>query len=126
MISPRITSNASNAIQNVSPSRWNDLINTWGGYSPNQTGNPDIGTAMWSIFMQYPDICGPVAYVILFSVPFVMLWVVHADLVPVSIVGIFFGFYVSFFVGGAFFMVGLLFIALALTTVIWSLAQKRG
>lgn len=118
--------NASNIIANISPSRWQAIINTWGGYGNTTTQPPDAGTVIWNIAMQYPDLVGPVAYVIIFAMPFIMMWIVHADMVPAAIVGIFFGLYISFYVSGNFFNVGLLFIGLSLTTIVWSLAQKRG
>jgi hypothetical protein len=123
---PRQTSNASNVIQNITPSRWNDLINTWGGYSNQTTKPPDAGRVIFTIAMQYPDILGPIAYVVIFAIPFIMMWIVHSDMVPAAIVGIFFGLYISFYIGAQYFFVGLLFIVLALTTIVWSMAQKRG
>jgi len=123
---PRVTSNASNVIQNITPSRWENLINTFGGYSNQTTQPPDAGTVIWNIAMQYPDLVGPIAYVVIFAMPFIMMWITHADMVPAAIVGIFFGLYISFYVGNQFFYTGLLFIGLALTVIVWSLAQKRG
>ncbi|MCK9570326.1 hypothetical protein M0R72_15375 [Candidatus Pacearchaeota archaeon] len=123
---PRVAANASNTIANITPSRWQAFINSWGGYSNQTTMPPDAGTVIWNIAMQYPDLVGPIAYVIIFAMPFMMMWITHADMVPAAIVGIFFGLYIVFYIGDNFFAVGLLFIALALTVIVWSLAQKRG
>jgi hypothetical protein len=123
---PRVAANATNVIQNITPTRWQNIINSWGGYGNQTTIPPDMGTLILNLAMQYPDIVGPTAYVVIFAMPFIMMWITHADVVPTAIVGIFFGLYVSFYIGDNFYAVGLLFIAIALTTIVWSLWQRRG
>ena len=122
----RVNTTAADQIGNISAIRWNDLVNIFGGTSNTTTGPPNWGMGLWYLMLQYPDALGPIAYVILFSMPFVMMWITHADVVPAAIVGIFLGLYVAYFVSGVYFMVGMIFVAVALTTVIWSLALRRG
>lgn len=123
---PRVTANATDVIANISPSRWDQFVGLWGGYSNTTTEVMDPGSFLLVVSSQYPDIVGPIAYLILFAIPFIMMWIAHADMVPAAIIGIFFGLYISFYIGGSYFNVGLLFIGIAFTSVIWSLAQKRG
>jgi len=54
------------------------------------------------------------------------MWITHADMVPASIVGIFFGVYIAFYVSGSFMGVGGLFIVIGTATILWSMSQKRG
>lgn len=122
----RINTTPANRISNISAIRWDELINQFGGYDNETVSGPNWGQGLWSLMIQYPDAVGPIAYVIMFSMPFVMMWITHADMVPAAIVGVFFGLYVAFFVGDAYFWVGIVLIALAITTVLWSLAQRRG
>jgi hypothetical protein len=122
----RIPAGPGNTISNISAIRWDELINQFGGYDNETVSGPNWGQGLWSLMMQYPDYVGPIAYVILFAMPFVMMWITHADMVPAAIVGVFFGLYVAFFVGDAYFWVGIVLIALAITTVGWSLYQRRG
>lgn len=126
MIPNRTMATAANTIQNITPSRWQNIIDTWGGYGSNQTATPDMGTLIFNIAMQYPDLVGPMAYIVIFAMPFVMMWITQSDMVPASVVGIFFGMYITFYIGSNFMYVGILFMAIGCTTIVWSLAQKRG
>lgn len=122
----RVNTTSANQISNISAVRWDELINQFGGYGNTTTGAPNWGAGLWSLMMMYPDAIGPIAYVVMFSLPFVMMWITHADMVPAGIVGIFFGLYITFFVGDVYFWVGIALMALAITTVLWSLSQRRG
>lgn len=122
----RVNTTSSDQIGNISPVRWDELINQFGGYGNTTSGPPNWGQALFSLMMQYPDAVGPIAYVIVFGMPFIMMWITHADMVPAGIVGVFFGVYIAFFINDAYFWVGIALIALAMSTVLWSLYLRRG
>jgi hypothetical protein len=122
----RVNTTAADVIANISAIRWDNLTEQWGGMSNSTTEGPNWGTALWNIVLMYPDSVGPIAWVILFSIPFLMMWITHADIVPAALVGLFFGIYVFAYIGDQYYFVGVLLIALAISSILYSLYQKRG
>ena len=123
-LAARVTSNVSNVIGNISTVRFENFTEQWGGYSNTTTGPPNWGMIVQSVVQVYPDFLGQVAWLGLFMIPFMMMWVVFSDIVPVAIAGIFFGIYIFYFVGDQFYMVALFVIALSLTSLIVEVWRK--
>lgn len=121
----RAMANASHVIPNISTVRFENITGAWGGWTDNQTGAPDWGLMLWNIVSVYPDAVGPVAWVILFSAPFIMMWLAHADMVPAAILGIFFGLYVFAFIPDNYSYVAIAMIMLAATVILLQVWQKR-
>lgn len=122
----RINATAANVIQNITSIRWDNVTEQWGGMNPNVTGPPNWGVTIWQIVSVYPDFLGQIAWFILFSIPFIMMWIGHADVVPAAILGVFFGLYVYAYIGDQYQFIGIAFIGIALSSIVWSLWQKRG
>ena len=121
---PRVTANISNVITNISTVRFDNFTEQWGGYSNTTTDAPNWGAMVWATVSVYPDFMGQMAWLILFIIPFLMMWVAFNDLFPVAIIGIFFGAYIFNFVGYEWQGLGILFIGLSITGVLWGLWQK--
>jgi hypothetical protein len=117
---------ANDTIANISIGRFDNITDQWGGWSSNQTAPPDWGRMIWEIVSVYPDFVGPVGWFILFFLPFVMMWIAHADMVPAAIVGMFFGLYVFAYVGSQYSYIGIVFMAIAVASMVWSMWLKRG
>jgi len=124
-LAARIMANATNVIANISSARFENFTAAWGGNDPNFTSIPDWEAGLWSIAVVYPDTVGQIAWFILFSIPFLMMWINHSDMLPAAIVGIFMGLYIIGFVGTQYFGIGIALIALAVTSVVWSVWIRR-
>lgn len=122
----RVMTNASHVIQNISIGRFENVTNQWGGSNSTFTDAPNWGRILWEIVSVYPDFLGPIGWFIIFSIPFVMMWIGHADMVPASIVGIFFGLYIFAFVGAEFQYIGVVLIGLSIASMVWSMYMRRG
>lgn len=120
----RATSNASQAIQNISVVRFENFTEQWGGYSNATTQAPNWGHIVYSTVMAYPDFMGQLAWLVLFMIPFMMMWITFSDIIPVAIVGIFFGLYVFAYIGSQYQGLAVVMIALSVCGVIWGLWQK--
>ena len=118
------TTNA-DVISNISAYRFDNITDAFGGFANNTVSGPNWGQTLFGIVNVYPDFMGQVAWFIIFLIPFAMMWVGHADVVPASIVGIFFGLYVFAYIGDDLAWVGILMMMVGLGTVIWSLWQRR-
>lgn len=122
----RTTATASDTISNISIGRFENITSYWGGWSGNQTDAPNWGRILWEIVSVYPDFVGPIGWFILFALPFIMMWIAHADMIPAAIVGMFFGLYVFAYVGDQYSYVAVVFIAIAIASMVWSMWLKRG
>lgn len=125
MLPYRAMANASYNISNISSDRASSFINTFGANNANFTSVPDWGTALWQIVNVYPDFVGPIAWFVLFAIPFMMMWMGHADLVPAGALGFFMGIYITGFVGGAYFGIGILLCMVSFASIVWSLWLRR-
>jgi hypothetical protein len=123
-LAARVTSNASDVIGNISALRFENFTEQWGGASNTTTGPPNWGMIIQSVVQVYPDFMGQMAFLILFIIPFMMMWVAFSDIIPPAIVGIFFGLYVFAYVGSQYQGLGIIFIALSIGALIWGLWQK--
>lgn len=121
---PRATSDASQVIANISVLRFQNITDMIGGYSNSTTDAPNWGAMVWATVSVYPDFLGQMAWMILFMIPFLMMWVAFSDLIPVAIIGIFFGLYVFAYVGSQYQWIGILFIGLSIAGVMWGLWQR--
>lgn len=124
-LTARAMANATHVIQNITTVRFENITGSWGGFSENQTGAPDWGMMLWNIVSVYPDAVGPIAWLVLFATPFIMMWLAHADMVPAAILGIFFGIYVFAFIPDVGSYVAIAFICLAATVILLQVWQKR-
>lgn len=122
----RVNTTAADVIENISVVRYENITNALGLNSTNVSAEPNIGSALWHTGGVYSDALGIVAWVILFSIPFIGMWVAQKDMVPAGIVGIFIGLYVFAYIGNEYLFFGMAMIAIAITSIVWSLYQKRG
>lgn len=123
----RANTTAADVLPTINVDRWDNVTNALGINQSNTTTiDPNYGTALWNMMGAYVDAIGPLAWVILFAIPFIMMWITHSDMVPAGILGIILGIYVAGFIGGAYLWLGVVFMVISGVTVLWSLYQKRG
>ncbi len=103
--------------------RFYDVINTWGGNSTT-TEPVNWGMLLYNLIGVYPDAIGQMAYVIIFAIPFVMMWIVQADMTLPAIVGILFSFYILLKVPDTFGLFAAGCFAIAMTALVWSLMKR--
>jgi hypothetical protein len=121
----RLNTTPADVIANLSSQRFANLTAEWGGFSNTTNTSPNWGRVMWEVVSVYPDAVGPIAWFVLFLIPFIMMWITHADLLPAALVGIFFGLYVFVYIGDQYYWLGLLMIGVAIAAVLLSVYQKR-
>jgi hypothetical protein len=124
-LAARANATAANKIANISTIRFENISAAWGGWTDNQTGSPDWGRILWEVVSVYPDSVGMIAWVVLFSIPFLMMYLAHADMVPAAVVGIFFGLYAFAFLEPSWQFGSLAVIGIALTAILLQVWQKR-
>jgi hypothetical protein len=122
----RINTTAADVIPNISVGRYDNITADLGFNQSNVSVDPNWGSALWNTISVYPDVMGITAWVVLFSTPFVMLWIAQKDIVPAAILGIVAGVYIFAFIGSEYRFFGIAVIMLALASIVWSIWQKRG
>ena len=122
----RLMANSTDVIANISSNRIANFFNySFGGTELNHTAMPNFGLALFEVVSVYPDYLGMVAWFILFAIPFVMMWLTHSDVVPAAVLGFFLGVYIVGFIGPQYMMIGVAVMAVATTSIIWSIWLRR-
>ena len=118
---------ANESIDNVSTSLVDDLINSLGGETIPE---PDEDTINWTglistIAGAYTSVLGPLAYTLIFSIPFLMMWITQRDMTLPGLVGALFGLFIIVRLPAEFHLVAVTFIAISIVAVVYSLVKER-
>ncbi len=118
---------ANESIDNVSTSLVDDLINSLGGETVPEPGEDTINwTGLIStIGGAYTSILGPLAYTLIFSIPFLMMWITQRDMTLPGLVGALFGLFIIVRLPAEFHLVAVTFIAISIVAVVYSLVKER-
>ena len=100
-----------------------NITDLWGGYNVTTRG-PDFGLLLLSSLMTYQDAIGQIAWVIMFAIPFVMMWIVQADMAMPAIIGIIFSAYVFMKLPEQYIIFAVGAIIISITALIWSLYKR--
>ena len=84
---------ASATITPISTMRLKNITDQFGGSNVTNAG-PNFGMLIFSAISVYSDAIGQVAFVIIFAIPFVMMWIVQSDMTMPAIIGMLFSLYV--------------------------------
>jgi len=126
-VSSSIRPRATATIDNVSTSLVDDLIDSLGGETVPEPGNDTINwTGLIStIGGAYTSILGPLAYTLIFSIPFLMMWITQRDMTLPGLVGALFGLFIIVRLPAEFHLVAVTFIAISIVAVVYSLVKER-
>ena len=118
---------ATEPIDNVSTSLVDDLINSLGGETVPEPGEDTINwTGLIStIGGAYTSTLGPLAYTLIFSIPFLMMWITQRDMTLPGLVGALLGLFIIVRLPAEFHLVAVTFIVISIVAVIYSLVKER-
>ena len=68
---------------------------------------------------------GPLAYTLIFSIPFLMMWITQRDMTLPGLVGALFGLFIIVRLPAEFHLVAVTFIAISIVAVVYSLVKER-
>ena len=122
----RANTTASHVISNISILRYTNITTQWGGDSNATTLPPNWGLMLWHEVNVYEDYLGQISWLVLFAIPFIMLWLGSGELLAASVMGLFIGIYVFAYIGSQYAFVGIVCLAAGITGILWSIYQKRG
>ena len=107
----------------MNTTRLNNILNTMGNQNSTTTG-PDFGIMIWNGMMVYQDAIGQIVWVIFFSIPFIMMWIVNADTTLPGIVGIMFSLYIFLKLPSQYMLFGIGAIIISIVAVIYGLYHR--
>lgn len=84
---------------------------------------PDYGMWFTNAIMTYPDFLGPIAYLLIFFIPFGMIFMAHGDVRLIGVLGIITGAFAALYLPGVWVAAGVLVILAAIVGIIWRLAR---
>lgn len=124
----RPTVDPSETIATVSTSAYNSIINSIGGNT--SPANATAAKPNWTQFLTatinpYVTQMGYLAYVIIFAIPFLLMWLMHGDMVPAAVAGIIVGGFGLTFLPSEYHLLAGVFVALAVVAVVYSLLKER-
>lgn len=103
--------------------RYEAFIGTFGGNTT--TEQPvNFGMMIYNLIGVYPDAIGQIAYVIIFAIPFVMMYIVQADLTLPALIGIAWSMYVFLKVPEQYMVFGIGCFAISTSALLWSLYKR--
>jgi hypothetical protein len=116
----RTNSTAADVIQNIFVGRYENITNNRRGSATNIICAPNCGRIVFEVARIYPNILRQLAWFILFVyIPFVMMWITHADMVLVAIVGMTFRVSVFAYGGSQYLYVGVVSMTVAVVSRGW-------
>lgn len=84
---------------------------------------PDYGMWFTNAIQIYPDLMGPIAYLLIFIIPFAMLWISNGDTRLISILGLITGLFIITFLGGTWVAAAVIIIVVSVVALIWRIMR---
>ena len=84
---------------------------------------PDYGMWFTNALQVYPDFLGPIAYLLIFFIPFGMIFVSHGDIKLISILGLLTAPFIILYLGGVWVAAAFVVILLSILGLIWRLSR---
>jgi hypothetical protein len=114
---------ATGTITTIPTYRWQNISNTFGGSNVTNAG-PNLGMLLYNTVLTYSDAMGQIVYVIFFSIPFLMMWIVQSDMTMPAIIGMFFSLYVFVRLPEQYIVFGVGCFVVATAALAWSLYRR--
>lgn len=124
----RPTVDPGETIATVSTAAYNSIITSIGGNT--SPANATAAKPNWTMFLTatinpYTTQMGYLAYVIIFAIPFLLMWLMHGDMVPAAVAGIIIGGFGLTYLPSEYHLLAGVFVAIAVVAVVYSLLKER-
>jgi hypothetical protein len=119
---------ATGTITTIPTDAYNTILESMGGNTTPATvedSRTNLTMLLSGLLTVYTDPMGTVALVIIFSVPFVLMWLMQSDMVPAAIAGIITGAFMLAFLPAEYSMLASIFVVLAILAIVYSLLKER-
>ena len=114
---------ASDTIAPIDTLRLTNITSQFGGNSSTVAG-PNFGMMIFNAVSLYSDYMGVSAYVVLFALPFLMMWIVQADMTMAALIGMLFSLYVFTRLPDQYILFSVGCFVISITALTWSLYRR--
>lgn len=118
---------AVSTIATIPQSRYTNVTTLLFNGSANQTSPatvPNWSSAIVNLVSIYPDFLGPIAYLLIFLIPFGMMWMAHGNMKLLGILGFITGVFVFAFLPANFTAAAILCMGVSLAGAIWGVFKQ--
>lgn len=84
---------------------------------------PDYGMWFTNALQVYPDFLGPIAYLLIFIIPFAMIWMSNGDTRLISVLGLITGAFVLAFLPANWIAAAVIIMVISVVALIWRLTR---
>jgi hypothetical protein len=108
----------------VPTTRFAQLIQNIGNASSTPVQDPNFGMMLWNLISVYPDALGQIAWVILFAIPFIMMFIAGSDMRLPAILGILASIYIFLKLPQSYIVFGVGCFMICLAALMYSLYRR--
>ena len=118
-------------LETIDETNYNNLVHALGpaGNATNVTKDtdiiPDVPGILHIASLTYTDTWGNIALVIIFSLPFIMAWIMGASITSPAVMGIIVGGFILYRLPEQYQLVAIGFIVMSVIAIIYSLLRER-
>jgi hypothetical protein len=84
---------------------------------------PDYGMWFTNALQVYPDFLGPIAYLLIFFIPFGMIWMAHGDIRLLCVLGLITGAFVLAFLPSTWVAAAVIIMVISVVALIWRIMR---
>lgn len=87
------------------------------------TEPPDYGMWFTNALQVYPDLLGPIAYLLIFFIPFGMIWMANGDTRLLCVLGLITGAFVLAYLPSTWVAAAVIIMVISVVTLVWRLMR---
>mgnify|MGYP003613847305 CR=1 FL=1 len=115
---------ATETLATIALPRWSNVTDGLiGGYNES-VQTPDWAPSILGILSVYVDFLGPLALVLMFSIPFFMMWLSHGNMKLIGFLGLMVGGFVFVYLPSNYMLAALIFIVISAAGLLWGLFKQ--
>jgi hypothetical protein len=112
------------AIPTIPNSRFGNVTTMFFNGSNPSSSPPNWTPGITNLISIYPDFLGPIAYLLIFLIPFGMIWMAHGNMKLLGVLGFIVGIFVLKFLPANFAAAALICMVVSVAGVIWGLFKQ--
>jgi hypothetical protein len=119
---------ATGAITTIPTDAYNTILESFGGNTTPATveeARVNLTSLLSGLLDVYTDPMGPIALVLIFAIPFVLMWLMQSDMIPAGIAGLITGAFMLAFLPAEYSLLASIFLVLAILSIVYSLLKER-
>lgn len=118
---PRIMAN--DTIATIATPHYANVSSYFVNGTNESSAPPDFGNWAIESIKVYPDFIGPIAYLLIFLIPFGMIWVAHGDTRLICVLGLITGAFIVLFLPATWAAAAVIVMAISVVALIWRLMR---